>query len=80
MNTQEKLTLRAIKHLVTTARFKAYHGEDNKRIASLLDEADYICNLLSSDEIDFLRIQRVLTAISEQYTECSGEILSIEGN
>jgi signal-transduction protein with cAMP-binding, CBS, and nucleotidyltransferase domain len=78
MDVTQKKVLQAIQHITNTARLKAYKFEDHKAIASLLDDADHLFNLLLNDKIDMHRIKRILNEIQEQYPECSKTSLTLE--
>jgi|GEM_PF-5084900 len=78
MNSLEKKTLRAIQHLVTTARFKAYHSESHEMIADLLDQADHLLNLVMEEVPSFPKIQTILQGLTRKFPECSSLLLSLE--
>lgn len=79
MDDLETRILRAIQHLVTTARFKAYHKESHDIIADLLDRADHLFNLVTEDKADFDKIHRILQNTLLEYPECSTSLLRVKG-
>ena len=78
MNSELQHALKAVQHMVSTARTKAYLSEDPNRIAELLDQVDYILNLVMERDVDYNRVRRILADLSERFTESSKSILTGE--
>lgn len=59
--------LRSIQAVIIQARRMAYRGDSHNKIASVLDDADHLFNLLCEKDDNTLKFRDILVAISERY-------------
>lgn len=76
MNIEEINILRALQHLVTTARYNANKEKGYLKISELLDHSDHLINLLCEENVNLDKIKRVMKTVSDQHPECSKSILT----
>ncbi len=70
-------TLKALQHLTNTARLKSYKKEDHSDIADLLDQVDYVFNLLAEVPIEWGRIQNIFESVGYKHKDFNPNALKI---
>lgn len=61
----------ALQQILVRARFMAYNNEDHKKIAKLLDDAEYLPRLMAVEEDETEEFRRYLQAIAEEHPLCA---------
>ena len=64
--------LRAVHAILLKARLLAYEGNDTCRIASMLDDAEFLVSLLISGRDEPDRFAEHVRGVSGKYSELSG--------
>lgn len=59
--------IKALQAIVIQARLLAYKGDSHQTIAGILDDADYLFNLLQEKDDNTLKFRDILVIISERY-------------
>ncbi len=65
----------AIHRAIITARALALSAEDTKRIATLLDEAEYLLSLVLSKEDEIAEFRRILQKLNAAFPDRLGNLL-----
>jgi hypothetical protein len=71
-------TLKGLQHLTNTARLKAYRKEEFAEIGEILDQVDYVFNLLKEEPVDWRRIQNIFELITHNHKDCNPNDLTLD--
>lgn len=71
MNSLHNKTLKGLQHLTNTARLKSYRKDDHAEIAEILDQVDYIFNLLKEESVDWRRIKNIFEGVAHRHKDCN---------
>ena len=70
--------LRALHRVLLQARFLAYTGQDGKKVAALLDDAEYLVALLMRGERSGGEFRSYLEGMGRKFPELSGLVTEFD--